>query len=81
MDQVIIDLTDIARSEQVIPGCRVELLSRDPGAPNSLLALSASAGLKPHALLARLHTRIARVHHGDLPEITVPLSGKRTAAG
>ncbi len=60
MDQITIDLTDL--SSGVGRGTRVELVSRDPTAPNHLATLAAQAGTITHELLCRLSPRIPRCY-------------------
>jgi alanine racemase len=82
MDQVIIDLTDLLPllgGEGL--GVGVELLSRKQDAPNGLLSLAESAGLKPHALLSCLHARIPRRYEGDVALIETVGPEERMATG
>jgi len=58
MDQITIDITDLPTS--VMRGTRVELVSRDPTAPNHLATLAKQAGTITHELLCRLSPRIPR---------------------
>jgi alanine racemase len=67
MDQITIDLTDIAM--QVGEGSRpgvgtpVELISPDREAPNHLVRLAQAAGTIPYELLCRLSPKVRRVYH------------------
>ncbi|MBM43698.1 MAG: alanine racemase [Phycisphaerae bacterium] len=81
MDQVIVDLTDMLPLPGEGLGIGVELLSRSPDAPNGLLGLSASAGMKPHALLSCLHARIPRRYEGDVALVETLGPEERMAAG
>ena len=58
MDQVIVDLTDLP---QVRVGQKVEIISPDPAAPNSVEGLSRLAGTIPYELTCRLGPRVRRV--------------------
>ncbi|MCH2148084.1 MAG: alanine racemase [Phycisphaerales bacterium] len=66
MDQLIVDLTELVDTVASGHGYGIELLSREPDTPNSLLALTESTGLKPHALLSCLHARVERRYHGEI---------------
>ena len=81
MDQLIVDLTDVVASVDEGLGCGIELLSRDVEAPNGLLALSSSTGVKPHALLSCLHPRVERRYHGEISEVGLADLDQHTAAG
>lgn len=72
MDQLTIDLTDVQSRASIGSISRVELLSNVPGAPNGLKELSAAAGVKPHALISRLHPRIGRSAQGDVAQVVFP---------
>jgi alanine racemase len=58
MDQITVDLTDVRDS--VARGAKVELISRDPTAPNHLPTLAHNAGTIAHELLCRLSPRLPR---------------------
>jgi len=61
MDQITIDLTDVASLGRAIaPGTHVELISSDPQSPNHLTTLARMAGTIPHEMLCRLNPRIKR---------------------
>lgn len=60
MDQMTVDLTGVLAADSIGTVGRVELLSNVPGAPNGLRELAAASGMKPHAVIARLHPRIRR---------------------
>lgn len=61
MDQITIDLTDVAGlCRAVAAGTQVELISPDPQAPNHLPTLARMAGTIPHEMLCRLNPRIKR---------------------
>lgn len=65
MDQITIDLTDIAQQaascgQAVGVGTVVELITADAEAPNHLPRLAKMAGTHPHELLCRLNSRIKR---------------------
>jgi len=81
MDQVIVDLTDFLPLPGEGLGVGVELRSRRQDAPNGLLALSESAGIKPHALLSCLHARIPRRYEGDVALVETVGPEERLAAG
>ena len=81
MDQLIVDLTDVITSVEEALGCGIELLSQDVDAPNGLLALSRSTGIKPHALLSCLHPRVERRYHGEISEVLSDDAGHRIVAG
>ena len=57
MDQITIDLTDCPAAEV---GDRVEIISTDPAAPNSLENLAATADTIPYELMCRLGARVRR---------------------
>ncbi|MBC23856.1 MAG: alanine racemase [Phycisphaerae bacterium] len=64
MDQIIIDLTDLAElahQPRGGVGTGVELISNDADAPNSLWLMARGAGMSPHELLCRLNPRIPRI--------------------
>ncbi|MHC4220169.1 MAG: alanine racemase [Planctomycetota bacterium] len=67
MDQITIDLTDIAppglKRCEIAPGTAVELIGTDPDAPNHLPTLAAMAGTISHEMLCRLNPRIKRIYH------------------
>ena len=58
MDQITLDLTNAG---PIANGDAVELISSDQNSPAHLLRLADRAGLKPHAILAGLNSRIPRV--------------------
>lgn len=58
MDQITVDLTDVG--DAVARGAKVELISRDPTAPNHLPTLAHNAGTIAHELLCRLSPRLPR---------------------
>ena len=60
MDQMTVDLTGVIAEDSIGSVDRVELLSNVPGAPNGLRELARASGIKPHAIIARLHPRIRR---------------------
>lgn len=62
MDQIMIDLTDVARRMEVGPGTQVELIGTDPAAPNHLPRLARASGTLPHEMLCRLHPRLKRTY-------------------
>ncbi len=57
MDQTIIEVTDVP---DATVGERVEVISADPGAPNSVAGLAALAGTIPYEVIAHLGDRITR---------------------
>jgi len=66
MDQISIDLTDLASPRQpseIGVGTDVELIGTDPRAPNHVPTLARVAGTVPHQLLCALNPRIKRVYH------------------
>jgi alanine racemase len=67
MDQITIDLTDLAEgiddTGQPGVGTPVELISPDREAPNHLVTLAEAAGTIPYELLCRLNPKIRRVYH------------------
>jgi len=71
MDQITIDLTDACTGGLAGSFGQVELLSNVQGAPNDIQGLATAAATKPHAIIARLHPRIRRVIHGEVPQVTV----------
>ncbi|MHC4948966.1 MAG: alanine racemase [Planctomycetota bacterium] len=83
MDQVVIDLTDLA-----VPGATpggvmdavVELIGTDPEAPNNLFALAARSGRIPHELLCRLHPAIRRVTVNEVEPAATPWSAPAPVA-
>lgn len=81
MDQVIVDLTDLSALPGDGLGVGVELLSRSADAPNGLLMLAESAGLKPHALLSCIHSRIPRRYEGDVALVETIGPDQYMAAG
>jgi len=58
MDQVIIDLTGVP---DAAVGEEVEIISPDPGAPNSVESLAGLAGTIPYEVTCRLGRRVRRV--------------------
>lgn len=80
MDQLIVDLTELTDSAAAGHGYGIELLSREPDAPNNLLALSAATGVKPHGLLSCLHARVERRYHGEISLIESGDVGQRGLA-
>jgi alanine racemase len=60
MDQITVDLTEVARRVPIEPGTPVELIGADPKAPNHLAALAKAAGTTPHEILCRLSPRLPR---------------------
>jgi len=73
MDQITIDLTDIPAG-QVEVGTAVELISRDPAAPNHVPRLAQLAECVPHEILTRINPRLRRLYIVRAAEI-------ETAAG
>ena len=67
MDQITIDLTDLAaprsRAPRVGVGTEVELIGTDPKAPNHVPALARNAGTVPHQVICSLNPRIKRTYH------------------
>ena len=68
MDQITIDLTDVASSRTVwagnlAVGTPVELISADRGAANHLVKLADAAGTIPYEILCRLSPKIRRIYH------------------
>ncbi len=67
MDQITIDLTDIAPpggdDSIVAPGTAVELIGTDPKAPNHVPNLARIAETIPHQILCSLNPRIRRTYH------------------
>jgi alanine racemase len=62
MDQITVDLTDVATgSNELSVGTAVELISPDLAAPNHLPKLAKLARTIPHELLCRLNPRLKRV--------------------
>lgn len=59
MDQTVIDLTDLPEHMARV-GTEVEILSDDPAAPNSLVALAELAGTIPYEILCGLSSQIPR---------------------
>ena len=76
MDQITIDVTDLPR-EAVSVGTRVELIGRDPSAPNSLPALARAATSSVHELLSRLGPRVPRVYRAVADEPTPIVAAPR----
>jgi alanine racemase len=75
MDQMTIDVTDIPES-LIGLGAPVEVVSADPGAPNSLAALAKLAGTRTHEMLCRLGPRLKRVHLSKRePRLIEPTAG------
>ncbi len=68
MDQISIDLTDVAKlinednDEQVLRGVEVEVYSNDPVAPNALHKLAKLADSHGYELLCRLGSHLPRVY-------------------
>ena len=61
MDQIVIDLTDIASEDpQALRGIEVELISDDPHAPHALDALAKLAKVHCYEMLCRLSPNIER---------------------
>jgi alanine racemase len=58
MDQVIIDLTEVA---EVQVGDEVEIISADPSAPHSVENLARLGGTIPYEITVRLGSRVRRV--------------------
>ncbi|MDY7109322.1 MAG: alanine racemase [Planctomycetota bacterium] len=75
MDQITIDLTDLAGQADVSSrpgvGTPVELISPDREAPNHLVTLAQAAGTIPYELLCRLNPKIRRVYHESPAAIEV----------
>lgn len=68
MDQITIDLTDVASSGTVwagnlAVGTPVELISADRDAANHLVKLADAAGTIPYEILCRLSPKIRRIYH------------------
>jgi len=61
MDQITVDLTDLAEGTVGV-GSDVELISPDPSAANHVSRLAARAGILPHALLSGINPRIRRMY-------------------
>ena len=57
MDQIIIDLTDVAGAKV---GDEVEIISSDPSAPHSVENLARLAGTIPYEITVRLGRRVRR---------------------
>ncbi len=65
MDQITIDLTDIAsprKPSEIGVGTGVELIGTDPRAANHVPTLARAAGTVPHQLLCSLNPRIKRMY-------------------
>ncbi|MCH7799551.1 MAG: alanine racemase [Planctomycetes bacterium] len=67
MDQITIDLTDLAsprsRDPGVGVGTEVELIGTDPRCPNHVPTLARTAGTVPHQVMCSLNPRIKRSYH------------------
>jgi alanine racemase len=79
MDQIAIDLTDVAfvpgsPGAGIGVGSTVELISPHASAPNHLPKLAAMAGTIPHELICRINPRIRRTFHVTRVPVTVPSS-------
>ncbi|MEE2719669.1 MAG: alanine racemase [Planctomycetota bacterium] len=81
MDQMTIDLTGVVAEDSIGSVGRVELLSNVPGAPNGLRELATASGMKPHAVIARLHPRIRRAVLAEQPRIDVRAGLDRLQSG
>jgi alanine racemase len=57
MDQIIVDLTDVA---DVSIGTKAEIISDDPTAPNAMHKLAELAQSHPYEMLCRISTRVQR---------------------
>ncbi|RMH28250.1 MAG: alanine racemase [Planctomycetota bacterium] len=73
MDQVTIDVTDLPAGAVTI-GTEVELIGRDPSAPNHLPALARAARSSVHELLSRLGPRVPRVYRAVADQPLAPAS-------
>jgi alanine racemase len=61
MDQITVDLTDLAGDDRTIEvGASVELITPDAAAPNHLPRLASMAGTIPTEMMCRLNPRIQR---------------------
>lgn len=81
MDQLTIDLTDACEANSIPSNSRVELLSSVQGTPNDIQSLAIAAATKPHAIISRLHPRICRVIHGEVPQVNVFSAGDHAQRG
>jgi alanine racemase len=71
MDQIVIDVTDLPLGQGGV-GTRVEIISRDRNALNSLPRVAKIAGLLPHEILARIHPRVRRLYLARPVEVETP---------
>ena len=72
MDQITIDLTDVPGGIDVSPGAAVEIIGRDPAAPNDLARVAAAAGTTHHDLLCRIGSRVRRMSESAAHLATAP---------
>lgn len=79
MDQITIDVTDLPR-DQVQVGSRVELIGRDPKAPNHLPSLARAATSSVHEMLSRLGPRVPRVYRAVTDQPIEPMVIEATTA-
>jgi alanine racemase len=85
MDQITIDLTDVAaqvRADESGPdlGATVELITPDREAPNHVTRLALLAGTTPYELLCRLSARVQRVYREEPAPIIEPKPAATAAA-
>ncbi len=83
MDQITLDLTDIAPKADLAVGTSVEIITPDQEAPNHLPRLAQAAGLVPHELLCALNPRIKRAYQMSVVDQSYsgPSSQTSAAAG
>jgi len=84
MDQITIDLTDVAalaeREDRAVGvGTLVELISPSVAAPNHLPTLARMAGTIPHEMLCRLNPRLKRVYLAAAGGIEHPIAAAAMA--
>ncbi|UCD76788.1 MAG: alanine racemase [Phycisphaerales bacterium] len=83
MDQITVDLTELAGSSSdtggIEVGTAVELITADAAAPNHVPTLARAAGTIPHEMLCRLHPRIRRTYQFAAAAVHT-LSARATAA-
>lgn len=61
MDQMAVDLTDVARGAgELTPGTGVTIISDDPAAPNSVQAIATALGTIPYEVTCLLGQRVER---------------------
>ena len=81
MDQITIDLTDLAaprsRAPSVAVGTEVELIGTDPHAPNHVPTLARIAGTVPHQVICSLNPRIKRTYHATERYVREAVGGEK----